>query len=141
MNTAAEYVINPTLMMGTVREIQDELVTIHLRGRLGVIRIAKKHFKGSQNLAVDTKVRFFFSYIHVVETVYEFDNAIVNQAYDLSPSLLHGEITDVNDTSVQVEMAGNLGTVIVPRRWVFTNQALEKEQQVSFYFSYMEVID
>lgn len=135
-----DYAIQPTLMMGVIKEIQGETVTIHLRGRLGVITVDKQTIKLAGELAIGSKVQFYFSYIQVVETVYDYDASIVNQAYEMSPGLLYGRVSHVDDTAVQVAMAGDLGTIVVPRRWVFTNKKIANHHDVEFYFSYMQVI-
>ena len=51
-----------------------------------------------------------------------------------------GVLTEVNDTAVKCEMPGGTGTVAVPRRWVFTDQALAVGQTAGFYFSPMRLI-
>ena len=60
--------------------------------------------------------------------------------HEPEPCLLGGKITEVNDTAIEVAVMNNLGSVAVPRRWVFTPIVLEKGQDVEFYFSCMKVI-
>jgi hypothetical protein len=58
----------------------------------------------------------------------------------LMPHLTHGVITAVNETYITVSIAGRLGTITAPLRWVFTDKQPEIGQTVEFYFSYMKVI-
>jgi hypothetical protein len=59
---------------------------------------------------------------------------------ELAPVLSKGVIKEVNDTAVVVYVKGRLGVITVPLRWVFTDKPLEPDQEVEFYFSYMQVI-
>lgn len=59
---------------------------------------------------------------------------------ELIPQLTHGKIVEINDTAVKVSIQGRLGVITVPLRWVFTEKELKLEQEVEFYFSYMNVL-
>lgn len=39
MAAEEKYMINPTLMMGTVKSVDEELLILNLRGRLGLITV------------------------------------------------------------------------------------------------------
>jgi hypothetical protein len=56
------------------------------------------------------------------------------------PCFIGGTICEVNDTAIKADIVDHLGTVAVPRRWVFTASTLEAGQNVEFYFSPMRVI-
>lgn len=60
--------------------------------------------------------------------------------YELNPVKMNGKIVSVNDTAIKVDIQGRLGVITVPRRWVMTDQILEKNQTVEFFFSYMQVL-
>ena len=59
---------------------------------------------------------------------------------ELVPVLTKGKIVEVNDTAVKVEIAGRLGVVTVPLRWLYSEHTPAPGQQVEFYFSYMQTI-
>lgn len=56
---------------------------------------------------------------------------------ELIPVLTRGTIVAVNDTAVRVEIAGRLGVVTVPLRWLISDSAPAPGQAVEFYFSYL----
>ena len=58
----------------------------------------------------------------------------------LAPVLTRGKILEVNDTAVKVEIAGRLGVITVPLRWLYADQKPAPGQQVEFYFSYMQTV-
>ena len=64
----------------------------------------------------------------------------MNLDMELIPSLLGGTIIEVNDTAAKVEIMENMGTIAVPRRWLFTAEALAIGQQVEFYMSPLRMI-
>jgi hypothetical protein len=64
----------------------------------------------------------------------------VNESVALVPCLTRGVITAVNETCITVGIAGRLGTITVPLRWVFTDKKPEIGQTVEFYFSYMKTM-
>ena len=45
----------------------------------------------------------------------------------------------MNDTAAKILIDSDLGTVAVPRRWLFTDVPLEVGQNVEFYLSRMQV--
>ncbi|HNW87510.1 MAG TPA: CBO2463/CBO2479 domain-containing protein [Candidatus Limiplasma sp.] len=59
---------------------------------------------------------------------------------ELVPVLTRGTIVEVNDTAVKVEIAGRLGVVTVPLRWLYSACAPQPGQKVEFYFSYMQTV-
>ena len=58
----------------------------------------------------------------------------------LAPVLTKGTIIGINDTAVKVEVAGRLGVITVPLRWLYSEQQPALGQQVEFYFSYMQTV-
>lgn len=136
-----DYLINPVMMGGLVKEISDEgIVKINLHGRLGVIKVPRNIIVDDIPLEPGHELRFYFSYIQVVENAYQYDSSDINPEYGISPTMLGGKITKVNDTAIEAEMMDGLGTVAVPRRWVFTPVKLEVGQDCEFYFSCMKVV-
>lgn len=135
-----EYQINPALMGGVVKEISEEgCVKINLNGRLGVIKVPEHVIIDDVRLEPGHQLQFYFSYIQIVENPYEYDSSDINPDFGVNPTLLGGKITIVNDTAIEVEMMDGLGTVAVPRRWVFTPVVPEVGQNCEFYFSCMQV--
>ena len=135
-----DYAINPVLMGGLVKEITGDMVKVHLHGRLGVITVPKSLIKDDIEIEIGHEVQFYFSYLCVNENPYDYDSAAIDRNLELSPSLLGATIIEVNDTAVKVEIMDGLGTVAVPRRWVFTPVVLETGLNVEFYFSCMQII-
>lgn len=136
-----DYLINPVMMGGLVKEIsEDGIVKVNLHGRLGVIKVPRRVIVDDTTLEPGHDLKFYFSYIQVIEKPYEYDSSDINPEYEISPTLLGGKITQVNDTAIEAEMMDGLGTVAVPRRWVFTPVELEVGQDCEFYFSCMKVV-
>lgn len=134
-----DYMINPILMGGLIREICGQMVKVHLYGRLGVITIPEKYILTDIKLAPGVELEFHFSYLKVEESGYDYDDcSIVNR--DFSPCLIGGTITEVNDTAIRAEIMDHLGYVAVPRRWVFTDVTLCEGQTVEFYLSPMRAV-
>jgi hypothetical protein len=134
-----EYTINPVLMGGLVKETSEKMVKVHLHGRLGVITIPKEYVLGKEKIVCGTEMQFYFSYLEVNQTPYDYDTGAIKEGM-FEPCFLGGTICEVNDTAIKVNIMDNLGTVAVPRRWVFTSDLLENGQNVEFYFSPMKVI-
>lgn len=132
--------INPVMMGGLVKEVTGNQVKVHLHGRLGVITVPKRLIRTKEVLEPGHEMEFYFSYIQVVNDPYDYDSAAMNLDMELIPSLLGGTIIEVNDTAAKVEIMENMGTIAVPRRWLFTAEALETGQQVEFYMSPMRMI-
>ena len=126
-----DYVINPVKMGGLVKEVSGERIKVHLHGRLIISEVP---------IEAGHEMEFYFSYIQVVEKPYDYDASDMTPDHEPEPCLLGGKITEVNDTAIEVAVMNNLGSVAVPRRWVFTPIVLEKGQDVEFYFSCMKVI-
>jgi hypothetical protein len=134
-----EYMINPVFMGGLVKEIKGDMVKVHLHGRLGVIVIPKKYILTKEKIVIGTEMQFYFSYLEVNQTPYDYDTDSIKKGI-FEPCFLGGTISEVNDTAIKAEMMEHLGTVAVPRRWVFTSDALKEGQNIEFYFSPMKVI-
>lgn len=135
-----DYVINPALMGGLVKEVSKDTVKVHLHGRLGVITVPRSLILEPVTPQPGHEMQFYFSYLQVNETPYDYDDSPISKEKEFDPCLIGGTITEVNDTAIKAEMMDHIGTVAVPRRWVFTDQALQKGQNVEFYFSPMHVI-
>lgn len=134
-----DYMINPVLMGGLVKEVNKEEIKVHLHGRLGVITIPKTFVHFEDEVEPGHEMQFYFSYIQVNEDPFAYDCSPMKEE-KLTPCYIGGTITEVNDTAIKAKMMDGLGTVAVPRRWVFTPVTLEEGQNVEFYFSPMEVI-
>lgn len=134
-----DYVINPILMGGLVKEVNEDSVKVHLHGRLGVITIPKSLVLDEVMLEPGHEMQFYFSYLQVNNTPYDYDSSSICCDKSLEPCLVGAAITEVNDTAIKANIMNKLGTVAVPRRWVFTDFVLETGQNVEFYFSPMHV--
>ena len=132
-----DYLINPVLMGGTVKEVADDTVKVHLHGRLGVLVVPRRLVIEEGDIAAGQEMKFFFSYLKIVAPGFDDDTSAMNPAQEIFPALLHGTLTEVNDTAIKVEIAGGFGTIAVPRRWVFTDVALAVGETAEFYFSCM----
>ena len=134
-----DYMINPILMGGLIKEVKNEEVKVHLHGRLGVITLPAKYVNSDIPLEPGVETQFHFSYIQVVDQPYDYDSSsfIDNE---FTPCLLGGTITEVNDTAIKVEAMDGAGTIAVPRRWAFTDIPLEVGEAAEFYMSPMRVI-
>lgn len=135
-----DYVINPIKMGGLVKKVSDDDIKVHLHGRLGVISVPKHLVIPYDNLQAGCETEFYFSYIQVVEDPYDYDSSDMITDHEIMPCLLGGKISEVNDTAVKVEIINQLGTIAVPRRWVFTPVPLKEGQNIEFYFSCMQVV-
>lgn len=134
---ALSSIIVPALMRGQVNKINDKEIKINLTGRLGVIYISKKLVEDSSNVNLGDTLKFFFSYIWVEKEKFEYDYSNLISMESLEPHLASGILEEVNDTAVKVNINGGIGTIAVPRRWVFTEHDLEIDQNVEFYISRM----
>jgi hypothetical protein len=134
-----DYIINPALMNGLVKEINTGYVKVHLHGRLGVITIPDTLVLKFMELEPGVEMQFYFSYIQVNNEPYDYDDKPVKNL-TFEPCLIGGQIIEVNDTAIKVEAMNRIGTVAVPRRWVFTDVPLKEGQNVEFYFSPMKTI-
>ena len=132
--------IGPALMGGLVREAGPEWVKVHLHGRLGVITVPRSLVLTEEALLPGHEVQFFFSYLEVDDISRDYDLSELKLLRDVTPVPVGGVLTEVNDTAVKCEMPGGMGVVAVPRRWVFTDQALAVGQTAGFYFSPMRLI-
>lgn len=134
-----DYMINPIRMGGLVKEVNQTSVKVHLHGRLGVITVPRRLIIGPEQLEPGHETEFYFSYIQVMEAPYDYDSADMVTTHEIEPCLLGGKITEVNDTAAKIAIMDGLGTIAVPRRWLFTPVALEEGQDTEFYFSCMQV--
>jgi len=135
-----EYMINPIKMGGLVKEVSNGMIKVHLHGRLGVICVPQKLIQFEEPIEPGHEMEFYFSYIEVIENPYDYDSGDMVTEHEISPCLLGGKIIEVNDTAAKVAIMDNMGTIAVPRRWMFTPVALEVGQDVQFYFSCMHVV-
>ena len=135
-----DYMINPVMMGGLVKEVSAEQVKVHLHGRLGVVTVVRTLTDMPQKLEPGQEMKFYFSYIQVVDAPYDYDSAAMDPNMELIPSLLGGTIIEVNDTAAKVEIMEKMGTIAVPRRWIFTNVSLQEGQAVEFYMSPMKIV-
>ena len=135
-----DFLINPVLMGGTVKEVMGDVLKIHLHGRLGVLSVPRRLVIEAGDIAAGQETKFFFSYLRIVAPGFDDDAAAMDPAQEIFPALLHGTLTEVNDTAVKVEIAGGSGTIAVPRRWVFTDVALAVGETAEFYFSCMHLV-
>lgn len=134
------YIINPTLMGGTINKVTEDRVKINLRGRLGVIEVPKVLIGGSPAPKSGDKVSFYFSYLEVTDNPCDYDLDEIVREDDITPCLLGGKITEFNDTAIEA-VVKKLDIIIrVPRRWVFTEVALEDNLDVEFYLSRMQIL-
>ncbi|MGN0778031.1 MAG: CBO2463/CBO2479 domain-containing protein [Aristaeellaceae bacterium] len=137
---SAAYIINPVLMGGLVKEAGPDMVKIHLHGRLGVITIPRWLVMTEEALAPGHELEFYFSYLEVDSAPRDYDLSELKLLREMTPVPVGGTLTEVNDTAIQCTMPGSMGMVAVPRRWVFTHQALEIGQTANFYLSRMQVV-
>lgn len=135
--TQLDYQLNPVLMGGVVTARTDDDIKINLNGRLGVLHVdpvldtMKTALPGAQ-------VQFYFSYMQIVDSPLDYDYYPLRHDALMMPSLVGGKLVEVNDTAVKVLVGDNLGTIAVPRRWIFTNVPLAVGQYAEFYLSPME---
>lgn len=134
-----DYIINPILMGGVINKVTEDRVKINLRGRLGVIEVPKVLIVSPAPKSGD-KVSFYFSYLEVTNNPCDYDSDEIVREKEIIPCLLGGKITEFNDTAIEA-VVEKLDIIIrVPRRWVFTEVALEDELDVEFYLSRMQVL-
>ncbi len=134
-----DYLINPVLMRGLVKEAAGGEVKVHLPGRLGVLTVPRRLVLSREAPAPGREVQFYFSYLEVDPAPREYDLSELKAAAELLPIPVGGTLTEVNDTAVKCALPEGLGTVAVPRRWVFTNLPLEVGQTAGFYLSPMKL--
>ena len=135
-----DYMINPVLMEGKIRDRYETSVKIQLRGRLGVIELPKDLIVGDKKLDIGDKVRFYFSYIQAVEKAGDYDLHSLKAYDEVYHCLFGGRISMFNDTAVEVKALEDSITIFVPRRWVFTPIELRDGLNVEFYLSAIEFI-
>ena len=134
-----DYIINPIFMGGVINKVTEDRVKINLRGRLGVIEVPKVLIVSPAPKSGD-KVSFYFSYLEVTDNPCDYDSDEIVREKEIIPCLLGGKITEFNDTAIEA-VVEKLDIIIrVPRRWVFTEVALEDELDVEFYLSRMQVL-
>ena len=95
-----DYIINPVMMGGIIKEVKEDKVKIRLHGRLGVITVPTKLIKTDNILEMGPVLEFYFSYIQVMEDPYEYDSSDIFYE-EMQPCLLGGKITQVNDTAIE----------------------------------------
>lgn len=134
-----DYQLNPVLMEGTVTKAAADDVALNLRGRLGVIHAAPSLFLHQPREG--RKFRFYFSYMQIVEALIDYDYAPLEKDREFTPVLAGGVLSEVNDTAIKADCLGDLATIAVPRRWVFTDVALKEGEYTEFYISPMAAVD
>ena len=134
-----DYIINPILMGGIVKKTKDDQVKVHLHGRLGVITIPQKYVLSDLKIEPGVEMQFHFSYLKIEDNDYDYDDSSIRENL-FTPCLVGGKVIEVNDTAVKVGINDKLGTVAVPRRWVFTDRPIEDGQTAEFYLSPMRAI-
>ncbi|MGN1018785.1 MAG: CBO2463/CBO2479 domain-containing protein [Aristaeellaceae bacterium] len=132
--------INPVLMGGLVKEAGPETVKVHLHGRLGVITVPRSQVLTEETLVPGHELQFYFSYLEVDDAPQAYDLSELRMLREVAPVPVGGTLTEVNDTAVRCTLPGGMGTVAVPRRWVFTSRTLEVGQTAGFYLSPMKLI-
>lgn len=135
-----DYIINPVLMGGLVKEVEEDAVKVHLHGRLGVVTVPRRLVLDPIPLESGHELQFYFSYLQIRQQPYDYDTAPLESGGEMAPTLVGAEVTEVNDTAISARIQGGLGTVAVPRRWVFTDVSLAVGQTAEFYFSPMKVV-
>ena len=137
-----DFQINPALMGGKVKTVSpDGTVKINLNGRLGVLTIPADFVLNNERIAEGSRLRFYFSYVKVVENAPQYDPYDFNADYGIRPTLIGGIFTEVNDTAVKITVMDGKGTIAVPRRWIFTDKTPEENLQCEMYLSRMEIIN
>ncbi|MGN0755222.1 MAG: CBO2463/CBO2479 domain-containing protein [Aristaeellaceae bacterium] len=134
-----DYLINPVLMGGLVKSVDGGTVTVHLHGRLGVVTVLRQLVLDPIPLEPGHELQFYFSYLQIRQQPYDYDTSPLRSGEELVSALVGAEVTEVNDTAIAARIQDGLGTVAVPRRWVFTDVPLEKGQTADFYLSPMKV--
>lgn len=60
---------------------------------------------------------------------------------ELKPKLLKGNLIEISDRGVKIELLGRMGIIVLPRRSIITNKELEEGDEVEIYLSYAQVIN
>ena len=87
------------------------------------------------DITENDRIGFYFSYLQLTEQPLDYDYTPLSADTDTEPCLVGGILEEVNDTAVKVRIGRNLGTVAVPRRWVFTDREPAEQDHVEFYLS------
>ncbi len=132
--------IQPVLMGGTLKEIGEEQVKVHLHGRLGVLTVPRRFIIEGGHLTAGQQAKFFFSYLWIMEPGQSDGPLALDPAEEIFPALMEGRVTEVNDTAIKVAIQNDCGTVAVPRRWVFTDVPLAVGETAGFYFSCLHIV-
>lgn len=138
MNIPA-YQICPVIMNGLVKEFSDDYIKIYLHGRLGVMHISRDIMTKNTVIEPGHELKFYFSFIWVTQERLDYDYWSLFSDEGSQPCLIGGKIIEVNDTAAKIEIDNQVGTVAVPRRWMFTDVKLEEGLDVEFYLSRMEI--
>lgn len=129
------YQLNPVLMGGVITKTAGDDVKINLNGRLGVLYVKKSLLLHPDDITENDRIGFYFSYLQLTEQPLDYDYTPLSADTDTEPCLVGGILEEVNDTAVKVRISRNLGTVAVPRRWVFTDKEPAEQDHVEFYLS------
>ncbi len=129
------YQLNPVLMGGVITKTASDDVKINLNGRLGVLYVKKSLLLHPDDITENDRIGFYFSDLQLTEQPLDYDYTPLSADTDTEPCLVGGILEEVNDTAVKVRIGRNLGTVAVPRRWVFTDKEPAEQDHVEFYLS------
>ena len=78
-----DYTINPILMGGLIKEVNESTVKVHLHGRLGVIEVPTCYILNEDiTPEVGHDMQFYFSYIQVNEEPYDYDSSSLKREKD-----------------------------------------------------------
>ena len=136
-----DITINPVQMRGFVKEIVDDQIKVHIAGRLGVISVKQDLIKEAGSIFQVDNLTFYFSFVKVVDEPLDYDLFPFEGEGEFTPVLVGGKLIEVNDTAVKLEITGNLGTIAVPRRWIFTDYPLKEGLLTQFYFSPLKKLE
>ena len=129
------YLINPVRMHGTVKPSDAGFIRVDLAGRLGVLTLSRRLLLPGCPTAPGAELSLYFSYLETDPSPREYDMTELLAQRKQLPVPVGGTLTEVNDTAVRCTLPAGLGTVAVPRRWVFTGLPLAEGQTAGFYLS------
>ena len=135
-----DYIINPVLMGGLVKEAGPEGVKVHLHGRLGVITVPRKLVLTGEELVPGYELQFYFSYLEVDGAPRDYDLSELKEAAELASIPVGGTLTEVNDTAVKCTLPEGLGVVAVLMRWGCASEPLEGGETAGCYLSPMKLV-
>lgn len=133
-----DYAILPVVMDGTVRDVSgDGLVKVGLRGRLGVLWVPLDVIDGTPRTGA--RLELWSSYVWTTDAPSAWGAEELFRPGPFEPTIVSGEIVDVNDTAMEAHLFGGRARVMVPRRMVFTDVRLETARHCELYLSRMRL--